>query len=501
MNKKIVTDYLDESADKYPDKIAFTDEKREISFKSVRHEARKVAMSLAKEGIFKKPVVIFMDKCVECINSFVGVTYSGNFYTVIDIHMPLPRIKKIMDTLCPEAIITNQTLYAESEKIANGIKIFTYEDMMQNTEDNDRLNDIREKIIETDVLYVLFTSGSTGTPKGVIIPHKAVIAYLEWGAETFNLDSNTIFGNQTPFYFVMSGFDIYQTIRNGCTMHIIPKSLFSFPVKLLEFMQAKEINTIFWVPSVLCLVANFRALPEIHLSKLKTVMFGGEVMPTKQLNMWRKEYPDVQFINQYGPTEMTDICAYYLVERELEDTESLPIGKPSNHMEIMLLGEDDQPVAYGEVGEICGRGPSLAYGYYNDAERTAEVFVQNPVNKSYPELIYRTGDLARYNDRGELIYISRKDFQIKHMGNRIELGEIETAVSALEGIEMNCCIYDNVKSKIVLFYVGNIESEEVLKRLKLLLPEYMLPNKRVKLEKMPMNLNGKIDRAQLKERL
>lgn len=285
MNKKIVTDYLDESARRYPDKIAFTDEKREISFGNVRHEARKAAMALAKKGIFKKPVVIFMDKCVECINSFVGVTYSGNFYTVIDIHMPLPRIKKIMDTLCPEAIITNRDLYEEAGKIANGVPIFTYEDMMQNHEDEATLETIREKIIETDVLYVLFTSGSTGTPKGVIIPHKAVIAYLEWGAETFNLDSNTIFGNQTPFYFVMSGFDIYQTIRNGCTMHIIPKSLFSFPVKLLEFMQEKEINTIFWVPSVLCLVANFRALPEIHLSNLKTVMFGGEVMPTKQLNI------------------------------------------------------------------------------------------------------------------------------------------------------------------------------------------------------------------------
>lgn len=501
MNVRTIAEYLDLSAEKYPEKIAFTDEKREISFKEVRNEARKVAFSLIKEGVSKKPVVIFMDKCVECINSFIGVAYSGNFYTIIDIHMPLSRMEKILDTLHPEIIVTDEALQAEANKIANGIKVLIYEEMMQKDADDDLVDERKERIIETDVLYVLFTSGSTGNPKGVIISHKAVIAYLEWGSATFALDQNTVFGNQTPFYFVMSGFDIYQTIRNGCTMHIIPKALFSFPVKLLEFMQVKKINTIFWVPSVLCLVANFRALPEIHLDELKTVMFGGEVMPTKQLNMWRKEYPEVQFVNQYGPTEMTDICAYYIVERELEDTESLPIGKPSSHMEILLLGEDDRPVADGEIGEICGRGPSLAYGYYNDAEKTAEVFVQNPMNKSYPEVIYRTGDLARYNERGELIYISRKDFQIKHMGNRIELGEIETAVSAIEGVERNCCLYDSKRSKIVLFYVGRAESEEVMKKLKLLLPEYMLPNKRVKLDEMPMNLNGKIDRNQLKERL
>lgn len=501
MNIKKVTDYLDNVACKYPEKIAFVDERREITFAEVKSEAEKVAMSLIENDIFKKPIVIFMDKCVECINSFVGVNYSGNFYTIIDILMPISRIDKILDTLSPEVIITDEKHYSEAEKIGNGTKIFIYENMMCNTVDRDLLSTTKEKVISTDVLYVLFTSGSTGTPKGVIISHKAVIAYLEWGAETFGLNTETVFGNQTPFYFVMSGFDIYQTIRNGCTMYIIPKSLFSFPVKLLEFMKAKRINTIFWVPSVLCLIANFRALPEIHLDELRTVMFGGEVMPTKQLNMWRKEYPDVKFVNQYGPTEMTDICAYYIVDRELEDTESLPIGKPSNHMDIMLLGEDDKPVEYGEVGELCGRGPSLAYGYYNDAIRTAEVFVQNPMNKSYPEMVYRTGDLVRYNDRGELVYISRKDFQIKHMGNRIELGEIESAVSSLEGVEMNCCIYDSSKLKIVLFYVGDIESEEVMKRLKLLLPEYMLPNKRIKLDKMPMNLNGKIDRAYLKERL
>ena len=221
-------------------------------------------------------------------------------------------------------------------------------------------------------------------------------------------------------------------------------------------------------------------------------------MPTKQLNMWRAEYPNVMFVNQYGPTEMTDICAYYIVDRDIPDTEAIPIGKASEHMEILLLGEDDRPVSKGEIGELCGRGPSLAYGYYNDPEKTASAFVQNPLNQEFPEKIYRTGDLVRINEHGEMVFVSRKDFQIKHMGHRIELGEIEAAASSLEGIDRSCCLYDNERSKIVLFYTGTITETEIKNRLRALIPEYMIPNKTIRLDSMPMNLNGKIDRAGLK---
>ena len=153
------------------------------------------------------------------------------------------------------------------------------------------------------------------------------------------------------------------------------------------------------------------------------------------------------------------------------------------------------------MGELCVRGAFLAYGYYKNPEKTAEVFVQNPLNDAYPEIIYRTGDLVKYNEYGELIYICRKDFQIKHMGHRIELGEIETAVSSLPEIHANVCLYDDKKNRIVLFYTGNIEEKSLGEQLHKLLPEYMLPNKRCHLKIMPLNLNGKIDRQELKKLL
>lgn len=498
---KLVTDYLERAAGKFPDKAAFIDGQRAMTFSEVRDEAHRIAVSLIKKGFFKKPVAVFLDKQVECIPAFMGAAYSGNFYAVLDTKMPEARIQKIMDVLKPAAVITDRVHGEQAGLFAGESEVLLYEDMMENQADYEMVKAVTGRVVETDVLYVLFTSGSTGNPKGVVLPHRAVVSYVEWGAETFDFTPDTVFGNQTPFYFVMSGFDIYQTLRNGCTMYIIPKMLFSFPVKLLEYMQERRINTVYWVPSVLCLIANFRALPEIHLRDLRKVLFGGEVMPVKQLNMWRREYPDVQFVNLYGQTEMTDVCAYYIVDREFEDGEPLPMGMRCRPMDLLILGEDQREVPDGEVGELCGRGPFLSYGYYNDPEKTAEVFVQNPLQSAYFELIYRTGDLVRRNERGELVYVSRKDFQIKHMGHRIELGEIEAAASALDQVDMNCCLYDDRKSRIVLFYTGEAAKEEVSAGLKGVLPAYMIPNKIIRRNAMPFNLNGKIDRKKLKEEI
>ena len=191
------------------------------------------------------------------------------------------------------------------------------------------------------------------------------------------------------------------------------------------------------------------------------------------------------------------MCCYFKVERDFALDEVIPIGGPFHNTEILLIKDDNTPALDGEVGEICVRGTSLTLGYYNNPEKTAEVFVQNPLNKNYPELIYKTGDLGRLNERGELIFVSRKDYQIKHMGHRIELGEIEVNVNLIKGVNMSGCVYDKEKSKIVLFYVGEIDSSELIALLKDKLPRYMIPNKVEKLEAMPFTANGKLDRIAL----
>lgn len=498
---KIVTDYLEMSAQKYPDKVAFADEKREMTFKQLQKEAQQIAMELIEDKLYKQPVLIYLDKGVEVIAAFLGVTYSGNYYSPIDTGMPQERIDKIVNKLQPVAIITDEKHRDSAQEIIGNGKVIIYEDCLTKVIDLNEIERTTRKIIDTDILYVLFTSGSTGTPKGVIISHKSIVDFTEWAADELGFSEESIMGNQCPFYFSMSIYDVFETLRNGSTTYIIPQTYFSQPTKLMKYLDEKKVNTLVWVPSILMFISTLKALDRPHLSHLKGVFFGAEVFQTKHLNRWMKEYPEVRFVNIYGPTEITDTCSYYEVKKQFHDDEMLPIGVSCKNKECFLLDDDKLVTEVGEIGEICVRGTGVAYGYFNDEEKTNEVFVQNPLNTAYKEIIYRTGDLGRYNEDGDLVYVCRKDFQIKHKGHRIELGEIETIVSAIDEVEDNCCIYDEKNLRIVLFYTGEIGASEISGRISEKLPEYMVPAKKVHLDKMPKNLNGKTDRQKLREML
>ena len=191
------------------------------------------------------------------------------------------------------------------------------------------------------------------------------------------------------------------------------------------------------------------------------------------------------------------MSCYYHVDRDFELDEAIPVGRPFKNTQILLLTDENKLAAPGQVGEICIRGTCLTMGYYRNWEKTNEVFVQNPLNDRFPELIYRTGDLGKWNERGELVFVSRKDYQIKHMGHRIELGEIEVNVNMMEGIQTSCCIYDKETDKIVLFFVGDMELKELVTILRNKLPRYMIPNKVLKLDTMPLTANGKLNRVEL----
>lgn len=225
-------------------------------------------------------------------------------------------------------------------------------------------------------------------------------------------------------------------------------------------------------------------------------------MPNRHLNYWRRLLPDALYANLYGPTEITDVCSCYVIDRKFTDEEPLPIGFACNNTQIILLNDKNEEIKENDVmGELCVRGTSLAVGYYNNPQKTAEAFVQNPLNPHYEEKIYRTGDLAHYNEYGEIMFDGRKDFQIKHMGYRIELGEIETAILSFDEIYNACCIYDSEQSAIVAFCNADKSINElyIKKHLGNILPRYMIPAKYILLDKMPYNDNGKIDRKLLRK--
>ena len=498
-----VLEWLEYTAKYMPEKTALVDEQERLTFRDYHDKSVGIAEEILKRGYGpKKPIVVYIEKSVKVLVSFMGIAYSGNFYSPIDTEMPAARVNKILEVLKPELVVTTKILADQFKVFAYQGSFLFYEEIEEKKE-SEKVQNIMDSIIDMDLLYVLFTSGSTGVPKGVCITHGSVIDYIDWVTKTFEITEKDVFGNQAPFYFDNSILDIYTTMKTGATLYIIPQKLFSQPVLLLEYLKEHAINTIFWVPSALIVVSKLRALKNVDMKGvLKRVLFCGEVMPNKQLNIWRAFLPDTVFANLYGPTEITDACTYYIVDREFEDEEPLPIGFPMKNTEVIVLDNEDQPVTEPEiVGELCVRGTSLAKGYYCNPEKTQAVFVQNPLNHAYEEKIYRTGDLVKYNGRYELIYLSRKDFQIKHMGHRIELGEIETAVSSLPGISLCCCLYDERRSRIVLFIDKEMKKDEINGQLKTMIPEYMLPGKVIVKEEMPINANGKIDRVGLKELL
>ncbi|MBD5520964.1 MAG: amino acid adenylation domain-containing protein [Lachnospiraceae bacterium] len=498
-----ILQYLERNTKLYPDKIALEDDKRSISYFEYENKAKIIATFLLdKIGTTRnQPIAVLIDRNILSIVAFMGVVYSGNFYVPVDASMPKERVELIYDTLRPTLIIDARNQNEMSNDIHG---IYRIEEILLHTQINEKeLLNIRESAIDTDPLYAIFTSGSTGIPKGVAVSHKSVIDLVEAFYDTFSFDDCVVIGNQAPFDFDVSVKDIYNALKCGAVLEVLPKKLFKMPKLLIEYLGEKKINTLIWAVSALRIVADFKTLDSVDSPDLRYVMFSGEVMPVKVLNYWKKYVPKARYVNLYGPTEITCNCTYYEIKKDFENDEFLPIGKAFVNSRVMLLDEERNLIdTDNKLGEICVSGTCLALGYWNNAEKTDEAFIQNPLITAYGSKIYATGDMGYYDNDGNIIFKSRKDYQIKHMGHRIELGEIEVALNSIPFLIISCCLYDSKSEKIVCFYQSDKEcKKEIVAELSKKLPKYMWPNVYIHYTDMPMNKNGKIDRVALGEQL
>lgn len=492
-----VLGYLEESARKYPNKIAFADIEKAITYEELLTRSQAIGSSLALHVEMNTPIAIFMEKSVDMISLFFGVIYAGCFYVTLDIKQPSTRLKHIMNTLNSNTIVTSQKYLPLLEKKEFDGEVILLEDL-QGDIDAQKLQMIASKHIDTMPLYAIFTSGSTGIPKGVCVAHRSVIDFIDVFINTFSINENDVIGNQAPWDFDVSVKDIYSTIKTGATMQIIPKQYFSMSAKLLDFICEREVTTIIWAVSAVCIISTLKGFEYKVPEKLTKVMFSGEVMPIKQFLIWKHYLPNAMYVNLYGPTEITCNCTYHIIQEDYEAGQVIPIGKPFANEKVFLLDDQDQEVTKEKtLGEICVSGTAVSLGYYNNQQQTSLAFCQNPLNPYYMETIYRTGDLGYYNEQGNLCFASRKDFQIKHMGHRIELGEIENMMDKVEAIQRSCCLFEN--NKIIAFYDGDIERRALIRALKKELPAFMIPNVFYQVESFPLTKNGKIDRQELKK--
>lgn len=472
-----------------PQKVSFVDSNGSITYSKLDELSDILASKILNLNIQKSPILIILPKGINTIISFFAVLKSGNFYTIIDENMPLERINKIIQKLNPALLITNKDLNSNLN-----LKTIYIDELSSFKIDTKILNSV--KIIDTDLAYVLFTSGSTGEPKGVSISHKSLIDFIIACTNDLAIDDTHIIANQAPFYFDLSVFDIYVNIYARATTHILPSSIFAFPLKALEYLRTNNITTIIWVPSVLVYFANSNALNNIDLS-LKMIIACGEMMPTKQLNIWIKALKNSTFYNLYGPTETTLASSFYKVDKKLRDDEILPIGKAFSNSELLVFDEQMNLITKPNLkGQLYIRGTGLSSGYYNDLNKTKEAFIQNPLQNAYTDLIYKTGDIVAYDQNGDLLYYGRLDSQIKLNGFRIELGEIETALSSHPDIYRVACIFKN--SQIIAFYQSSEQIANLKEFLKSKLQEYMIPRKFIHKSNFTLNQNGKIDKEALK---
>lgn len=494
---------LQNAAKYYADRIALEDGDLFLTYAEYLERSQRIGTGLIQSNLHRAPVVVMLPKSVDALCTFMGSMFAGSPYVPMNMGTPLSRAEKMFENLKPGAIVCYRDQFEEMTTAFHDIRVLCLEDLLEQDADHQVLEQSLSNVTDTDPIYIMYTSGSTGVPKGVTIPHIGVIDYAHWVVERFEFNVDTVMASQAPFYFDNSIFDIYGSMLAGGKLVIVPEAMYMFPVKLPQYLKEHDITSIFWVPSVMINVANSGALDEVSLPCLKNIAFCGEVMPNTQLNIWRRALPGRSFANLYGPTEISDVCCYYIVDREFADSDPLPIGVACENMRIHIVTEDNREAEVNEQGELCVVGSGLALGYWNAPEITAKVFVNNPLQPNVPQRMYRTGDLAYRNEEGLIMFQGRKDNQIKLRGNRIELGEIESAAMCIPGVENVCAVLDQENQQIVLFL--ETKSSFMLRRfnleLKKYVPNYMLPGKLVCMEKLPHTPNDKIDRVALKSRL
>jgi amino acid adenylation domain-containing protein len=506
------------ACDRHPEKEAVRFSGRSINYGELYTRASSLARVLKEQGVNRGDRVgIFMNKSLESAVSIYGIMMAGAAYVPLDPFAPTARVQYVIQDCGIQKLITNEMKLPQLRDLFTygvGVDLLIGMDAQYDLPvncvswgdvfDYPELLPFASNVIEQDLAYILYTSGSTGNPKGIMHTHRSGLSFAQWAADTYSLTSEDRLSNHAPLHFDLSTFDFFAASLAGAATVIIPEAVTKFPASLSKLMADEKISVWYSVPFALIQLLTHGKLEVRDLSALRWVLFAGEPFPTKHLRDLMAAIPHARFSNLYGPTE-TNVCTYYHVPPlSPESDEPIPIGKVCENVEGLVLDQEGNKAAQGEVGELLIRGGVVMRGYWGQPEMNQRGFFRRNVFNDYEDVFYRTGDLVQMQPDGNYRYLGRKDRQIKTRGYRVELDDVEVALLSHPVVE-EAAVYpvpDNQGSNLIEAAVttkngGELTQSELIDHIALRLPSYAIPvNIEIKAD-FPRTSTGKINRREL----
>ena len=510
---KTIHYFFEEQVLKAPNNMAVVYEDIKLTYKELNNRANQLANYLIKHHNIKPDdlVALLLDRSEHMIIAIFGVLKAGAAYVPMDPEYPDDRIKYILSDTNTNLVIANNTYTKRVNTINNKVNTTAIDDksFTQNLTKYDNTNPVVDNLTSNNLAYVIYTSGTTGNPKGVMIQHHSVLNRIYWMNENYQLNINDKILQKTPYTFDVSVWEFFWPTLYGATLIFAKPNKHKDVSYLAKIISQKGITILHFIPSMINVFAHQLAIKNYKLKTLKHIVSSGEALTLKEVTNIYKSLPNVAVHNLYGPTETTVDVLFYNCTKGISN--NIPIGKPISNSKAYVLSECLSLLPIGAIGELYIGGVGLARGYLNNPELTKERFIPNPFatrqdkQQNKNSRLYKTGDLVRWLPSGELEYIGRNDFQVKIRGFRIELGEIESAMSKYKGIKQAVVLAKENKESnnkyLVAYYTSEtkdkLDDDNISFYLATKLPDYMIPTVIAHIDKLPLTINGKLDRKAL----
>lgn len=496
-------------AKRTPDAEALVFENERLTYRRLNRRANQVAHQLRALGVGPETLVgLCVERSLEMIIGILGILKSGGAYVPLDPTYPQERLTFMLEDTQASVILTQRSLIASLPAHSAEILCLDAPDLEAASDDAKADENPVSDVKPENIAYVIYTSGSTGNPKGVLIPHGNVTRLFDATESWFNFGRKDVWTLFHSYAFDFSVWEMWGALLYGGRLVVVPYEISRSPKEFYKLLKKEHVTVLNQTPSAFYqLIQTEESLPSEGKLSLRLIIFGGEALELKNLKPWINRHGDQrpQLVNMYGITETTVHVTYRPISnKDVQSGQGSVIGEPIPDLQLYVLDRNLMPVPIGVAGELYVGGAGLARGYLNRPELTAERFIPDPFTETPEARLYKTGDLARFLPNRDLEYLARADLQVQIRGFRVELGEIEAVLAELESVNRTVVVVREDQpgdQRLVAYFVPPsdhpVNITELRNHLRTKLPDYMIPQHIVKLENIPLTINGKVDRRAL----